>query len=244
MRNVKLTIEYDGTNYCGWQIQKNAASVQEVLERTIGTLVGHEINLIGASRTDARVHARGMVANFHTLSSIPEDNFPAAINGRLPGDIAILKAEDVDQNFHSRYSSVGKRYSYTILNRAAPSALLRNYAAHIYNPVDVDIMKEAAIYFLGTHDFSAFKSSGGSVKTSIRTINLLDITSQGDIIKIFIEANGFLYNMVRIIVGTLIEVGYGKIELQKVEDIISSCDRKMAGKTAPPQGLCLEKVYY
>jgi tRNA pseudouridine38-40 synthase len=128
MRNIKLTIEYDGTKYAGWQIQKNAVTIQEVMEKAIGSLVGHEIQLIGSSRTDAGVHARGMVANFHTSSGIPERNFPAAINGRLPADIVITNAEEVDEDFHSRYCSTGKRYSYKILNRKAPSALLRNYA--------------------------------------------------------------------------------------------------------------------
>lgn len=244
MRNVKLTIEYEGTSYSGWQVQKNAVSIQEILEKTIGSLVAHEVNLIGSSRTDAGVHAKGMVANFLTGSSIPERNFPAAVNGRLPKDIVVLRAEDMEESFHSRYSSTGKRYSYTILNRREPSAILRNFAAHVWTPLNIDNMKRAGEYFIGTHDFSAFKSSGSSVKTSVRTVRYLEITSYEDIIKIYIEADGFLYNMVRIIAGTLIEVGKGRIEPHEITGIIDGCDRERAGKTAPPQGLCLEKVYY
>lgn len=244
MRNIRLTIEYDGTNYCGWQTQKNAVSIQEVLEKAIRELVGHELNLIGSSRTDAGVHAKGMVANFYTSSTIREKNFPAAINGKLPGDIVVLNAQDVDENFHSRYDSVGKRYSYTILNRREPTALLRNYSAHIWYPLDIDRMKNACQYFVGTHDFTAFKSTGSSVKTSVRTVTLLDIEASENIIRLFIEADGFLYNMVRIIAGTLIEVGKGNISPDKIPFIIEGRDREKAGKTAPAQGLCLEKVYY
>lgn len=244
MRNIKLTIEYDGSNYSGWQIQKNGVSIEGILTEAISNLVGHSIKLIGSSRTDAGVHAKGMVANFFVESSIPEENFAAAINSKLPRDIVVLEAEEVDLSFHSRYMSRGKLYSYTILNRKAPSALLRNYAAHVREALDIDSMKEACKFFIGTHDFAAFKSTGSSAKTSVRTVRMLKIESKDDLIKIFIEADGFLYNMVRIIVGTLIEVGKGKIRPDDVKGIIESKDRKSAGKTAPPQGLCLEKVYY
>jgi len=244
MRNIKLTIEYDGTNYCGWQVQKNAVSIQEVIEKAISSLVLSKVDLIGSSRTDAKVHARGMVANFMTECSIPINNFPAAINGKLPQDIVIIKAEEVPLDFHSRYCSKGKRYSYTILNRREPSALLRNYAAHIPLPLDTDKMIQASSYFLGTHDFYAFRSTNSSAKTSVRTVSFLDIEKCDDLIKIYIEADGFLYNMVRIITGTLIEVGLGKISPDEIPFIIESKDRKRSGKTAPPQGLCLEKVYY
>jgi tRNA pseudouridine38-40 synthase len=244
MRNIKLTIEYDGTKYAGWQIQKNAVTVQEVLEKAIGGLVGHEVNLIGSSRTDAGVHARGMVANFHTSSGIPERNFPAAINGRLPGDIVIVDAEEVEEGFHSRYCSTGKRYSYKILNRKAPSALLRDYAAHIPVPLDMQNMKAACEYFIGTHDFEGFRSTGSSVKDTVRTVRMLDISEDGDLINIEIEADGFLYNMVRIIAGTLVSVGMGKISVGDIEEIIKCKDRNRAGKTAPAQGLCLDRVYY
>lgn len=244
MRNIKLTIEYDGTNYCGWQIQKNAVSIQEVTEKAISSLVSNKIDLTGSSRTDARVHAKGMVANFLAECSIPTKNFPAAINGKLPDDIVIVKAEEVSLDFHSRYSSIGKRYSYTILNRREPSALLRNYASHIPLPLDIKKMQQAGCHFLGTHDFEAFKSAGSSIKSNVRNVGLLDIEGFDGLIKIYIEADGFLYNMVRIIAGTLIEAGLCKISSEEILSIIESKDRKRAGKTAPPQGLCLERVYY
>lgn len=244
MRNIKLLIEYDGTNYAGWQVQKNAVTIQEVLETAISSLTGHEIRLIGASRTDAGVHARGMVANFLTESSIPAAKFPAAINTYLPDDIRILNAEDAGLEFHSRYLSTGKLYSYSLFNRRIPSPIYRNYTAHVIIPLDVERMKRAAVYILGTHDFSCFRSSGSSVKTSVRTVRSLDIERSGDLINIRICADGFLYNMVRIIAGTLIDTGSGKIEPYDMKDIIDSRQRGRAGKTAPASGLCLEEVYY
>lgn len=244
MRNIKLVIEYDGTCYCGWQVQKNGLSIQEVLQKGVQSIVRHDIALIGSSRTDAGVHARGMVANFLTSSTIPEKNLPAAINTKIPHDIVVLSAEIVSINFHSRYDSKGKRYSYSILNRKEPSAILRNYTAHIHSELDILRMRDASQFFIGTHNFSAFKSSGSSIKDNIRKIEKLDILKQGDIIKIDIEADGFLYNMVRIISGTLIDVGKGKIEPSDIPEIIESEDRDKAGKTAPPQGLCLECVFY
>ncbi|KPU42601.1 tRNA pseudouridine synthase A [Oxobacter pfennigii] len=239
-----MTIEYDGTNYSGWQIQKNSVSIQESIEKAIITVTGQSINLTGSSRTDAGVHAKGMTANFFCDTTIPEKSIAAAINSKLPEDIAILDAQYVDENFHSRYSSTGKRYSYTILNRRVSSPLLRNFAAHVWYPLCIDSMREACKYFLGTQDFSAFMSTGSSVKTTIRTIRLLNLVHSDDIIKLYIEADGFLYNMVRIISGTLIDIGRGIISPNDITRIIESKDRERAGKTAPPQGLCLEEVYY
>lgn len=244
MRNIKLIIEYDGTRYCGWQVQKNGLSIQKVLQNAIEDLVGHDIKLTGASRTDARVHAKGMVANFFTQSRIPVEKFPAAINCKLPEDIKVVDAHEVDDSFHSRYSSKGKKYCYIIFNRKVPSAILRNYTAHVSQSLDVSKMVKAAEFIVGTHDFSAFKSSGSSVKNNVRTVKSLKIVRQGDIVKIEIEADGFLYNMVRIIAGTLIDVGLGKLTPESVETILESRDRNRAGKTAPPQGLYLECVYY
>lgn len=244
MRNIKIIVEYDGTRYCGWQVQKNGLSVQKVLQGAIEDLVRHDIRLTGSSRTDARVHAKGMAANFFTDSKIPCSKFPAAINCRLPEDIVVVNAEDMDESFHSRYSSKGKRYSYMILNRREPSALLRKYTAHVPEKLDIESMKEAAGVLLGTHDFSSFKASGSSVKDNVRTVRYIDIQQTGEIIKIEIEADGFLYNMVRIIVGTLVEIGKGKIPASDMKSILDSHDRNKAGKTAPPEGLCLEQVYY
>lgn len=244
MRNIKLTIEYDGSNYSGWQRQKNGISIEETLEEAIKKITNEDIKIVGSSRTDAGVHAKGQVANFTTCSKIPVERFPAAINSKLPPDIAVVNAEEVPLDFHSRYSSKGKMYSYTILNRKTPPALMRNYVTHCAYDLDFEKMKKAAVFFIGTHDFSAFKSTGSSVKTSIRTVNLLELLKDGEIIKMYIEANGFLYNMVRIIAGTLIDVGRGKIPYESIPEIIRSKDRTKSGQTAPASGLCLEKVYY
>ncbi len=244
MKNVKLLIEYDGTNYNGWQRQTNGIGIQQVIEDSIKKLTGEDVIVNGSSRTDAGVHARGFVANFNTNATVPAANYKYALKGKLPDDIVILESEEVPEDFHARYSSKGKTYSYTILNRAQPSALLRNYVYHVKYKLDINAMKEACKAFIGTHDFKGFKSPGSSVKTSVRTIYDLHIENQGDEIKIFVSGDGFLYNMVRIIVGTLVLVGRGKIKPNEIEEIIRSGDRKRAGKCAPPTGLYLEKVFY
>lgn len=244
MRNIKLTIEFDGTSYAGWQKQKNAVTVQQRLEDAIAKLTGEETKLTGSSRTDAGVHARGFVANFYTESSIPASNFRDALNSKLPRDIVILKSEEVGINFHSRYSCTGKQYSYTILNRMYPAAIDRNYVYHYKNPLNSEAMSSACKLFLGQHDFSAFRSTGSSTKSSIRTVKSAFIERYNEKIIFFVEADGFLYNMVRIMVGTLIDVGIGKIEVQNIKYIIDSRDRSKAGKTVPAGGLCLENVYY
>lgn len=244
MKNIKIVIEYDGTRYCGWQRQKNGVSIQETIEKAIEKVTGEKIEIIGSSRTDAGVHAKGQVANFLTSSTVPPEKICYAINSFLPDDIVILSSQEVPLDFHSRYSSKGKKYSYTILNRKIPSALLKNYSAHIPYELNIEDMIRASKYFLGEHDFSAFKSTGSSVKGNVRTIKRLELIKDEDIIKMFIEANGFLYNMVRIIAGTLIEVGKGRIKPDDIPFILDSRDRKKAGPTAPAQGLCLEKVYY
>lgn len=244
MKNIKIVIEYDGTRYCGWQRQKNGVSIQETIEKAIEKVTGEKTEIISSSRTDAGVHAKGQVANFLTSSTVPPEKICYAINSFLPDDIVILSSQEVPLDFHSRYSSKGKKYSYTILNRKIPSALLKNYSAHIPYELNIEDMIRASKYFLGEHDFSAFKSTGSSVKGNVRTIKRLELIKDEDIIKMFIEANGFLYNMVRIIAGTLIEVGKGRIKPDDIPFIIDSKDRKKAGPTAPAQGLCLEKVYY
>ena len=220
MRNIKLTIEYDGTSYGGWQKQKNNRTIQQCIEEAIKLLTGEDVELIGSSRTDAGVHAKGMVANFITNSQIPADKFREAINTKLPDDIGIIKSEEVDRNFHSRYDSKGKTYCYTLVNRYEKVCIGRNYVYQVRDELNYNLMKEAAKYFLGKHDFKAFKTNGSSVKTSVRTINGLELELKGDVIKIFVSADGFLYNMVRIIVGTLIEVGKGKIKPEDIESII------------------------
>ncbi|MDN5302362.1 MAG: tRNA pseudouridine38-40 synthase [Thermoanaerobacteraceae bacterium] len=242
--NVKILLEYDGTNYHGWQRQKNARSIQEVLEEAISAITGEKIRVNGAGRTDAGVHAAGQVANFKTNTRIPVEKLPYAINSRLPVDIVVKEARMVSEEFHARLSAKAKVYSYTIYNAPFPSPLLRNYTYFFPLPLDMGAMKEAASQFVGLHDFSAFRASGSPVKSSVRQINRLEINRCQDLIKIEIEANGFLYNMVRIIAGTLLDAGLHKINPGEVASIIRSGDRDRAGKTLPPQGLCLLKVVY
>lgn len=244
MSNIKLTIEYDGTNYHGWQSQKNALSIQDTLENALRKLTGEECKLIGSSRTDVGVHALGQVANFHTNSRIPPEKFSYALNSILPKDIAIKESAEVPLDFHSRHCAKGKKYKYIICNSTYRPALLRNRAWHISSPLNIEAMSKAAMYFQGTHDFSAFRATGSSVKTSVRTIMQTSLKANEEIIEFEISGNGFLYNMVRIIMGTLAEVGMGKIPYDAVPEIIESCDRTRAGKTAPAQGLYLVEVYY
>jgi tRNA pseudouridine38-40 synthase len=244
MRNIKLSIEYDGTGYHGWQSQVNATAVQDVICSAIRGLTGETINLTGSSRTDTGVHAYGQVANFLTASEIPADRFSYALNGALPYDIVIKRSEEVDMDFHSRFSAKGKKYRYLIYNSAFPSALMRNRAYHVLYKLEVEAIEQAAQAFLGTHDFSAFRATGSSVKTAERTITGVSVNKVNEVIEFEIEGDGFLYNMVRIIVGTLVDVGRGKIKPGDIPVIIESKDRKRAGKTAPPYGLYLVEVKY
>ncbi|WP_026886655.1 tRNA pseudouridine(38-40) synthase TruA [Clostridium beijerinckii] len=244
MRNIKLIIEFDGSNFSGWQRQPKGRTVQKVIETAIFKATGEEIMINGSSRTDAGVHAREMVANFLTNCSIPGNKFREAINTRLPEDVSIIKSEEVNENFHARYSSKGKTYSYTIINRYERLSLGHQYLYHYRYKLDIDEMRRTCEYFIGIHDFKAFMSPGSSIKTTIRTVKNLYIEQNGDEIKIFITADGFLYNMVRIIVGTLIKVGNGKLKAEDIEGIIKEGNRKKAGMCVPPNGLILEKVFY
>lgn len=244
MRNIKLIIKYDGTNYCGWQRQNIYKTLQGELEIAISKLTNEPINLIGSSRTDAGVHARGMVANFLTESTIPSDKFKNAINCKLPDDIAVINSTEVPLDFHSRYQCKGKTYSYTILNCEEPVIFERNFVYQYKYDLNVEEMKKACTYFLGKHDFIAFRTLGSSTKTTIRTITDIHIVQHNDTIRLFVTADGFLYNMVRIIVGTLLKVGRGKIKAEDVESIIEDGIRDRAGQCAPARGLILEQVYY
>ncbi|MCF6465295.1 tRNA pseudouridine(38-40) synthase TruA [Clostridium sp. Cult2] len=244
MINVKLTIQYDGTNYCGWQRQKNAKSIQEEIEKAIKLITGEKVDLIGSGRTDSGVHAKGQVANFFTHSKIPVDRFKFALNSKLPRDISIIDSRMVHEEFHSRYDAIGKRYQYIIYNREIRNPLYRNFVYHVPYYLDYKKMEKATGYFLGTHDFATFMASNSNVKTTIRTINKFFLERTEDLTTFTIEGNGFLYNMVRIIIGTLIEVGNGKIKSSSVPHIIDSKNRNTAGHTAPPEGLYLEKVFY
>lgn len=244
IRNIKLVIEYDGTNYCGWQKQQNGITIEQKVEDAIKHVTGILPKVIGASRTDAGVHAKGFVCSFLTSSKIPVANFKNVLNGFLPKDIVIVKSEEVDINFHARYNSTGKRYVYTVLTGEHRPAIGRNYVYYFNRTLDIEKMQEASKYFLGTHDFSGFKKKGSSVKTSVRTIKDFNIYKSGDYIKFSISADGFLYNMVRSIVGTLLDVGVNRFKPEYIMDIIDSKDRSNAGKSAPASGLCLEEVFY
>ncbi len=244
MKNIALRLMYDGSAYHGWQVQKNAITVQETVKNAIKKITGEDVHLTGCGRTDTGVHAENYICNFHTEASIPTDKIPYALNTHLPGDIVCFGAESVDDDFNANSSATGKRYVYKILNREFSDAVMCRYAWHYKYPLDVKKMQTAAKAFIGEHDFIGFASSGFSVKTTVREIYSLDVTKEGDIITIDIHGNGFLYNMVRIIAGTLVMTGGGKINPSDMTDIIKSKDRNRAGITAPPQGLCLKEVYY
>lgn len=244
MRNIKLTIEYDGKSFNGWQKQPNKLNIQGEIERAIEELTGEKINLIASGRTDAGVHALGQIANFKTESNIPIDKFAIAINSKFKKSIVIKNAEEVDERFHSRYSVKEKTYRYTINNSKYGTALYRDMEYHFPIKLNVEKMKEGIKYFEGEHDFSAFKASGTSSKSSVRKIYKTKLYEANDRIYIELTGNGFLYNMIRIIAGTLVDVGLEKIKPEDIKEIIESKDRKKAGKTLPPQGLCLIEVKY
>ena len=244
MRNVKITIEYEGTDYAGWQVQPNGTSIQEMVQRAIGEITGEtDVKINGSGRTDAGVHAAGQVANFTTGSNIPADDLVHAINSKLPDDIAIIDAADVPAEFHARYSAKSKTYRYSILNRAVRSPLDRRRRHFVRRKLDVAAMQAAAEHVVGEHDFAVFQSKPNG-KPSVRRITSLTVDADGDEVHITVSANGFLYNMVRAIAGTLIEVGLGARDQDSIAELIESRDRSAAGATAPPQGLCLMKVEY
>ena len=244
MRNIKLTIEYDGKDFKGWQKQPNKLNIQGEIEKTIENITGEKVELIASGRTDAGVHAMGQVANFKTNSNMPIEKIPIAINSQVKNSIRIQNAEEVDENFHSRFNCKKKTYRYVIDNSKYGSAIYRNISYHMPIKLDVEEMKKAIKYFEGEHDFKAFKSSGTSSKSSVRTIYKADIITEGTNIAIDLTGNGFLYNMVRIIAGTLVDVGLGKIKADDIPEIIASKDRTKAGKTLPPHGLMLLNVVY
>jgi tRNA pseudouridine38-40 synthase len=237
-------IEYDGTGYHGWQRQQNAPSIQQSIEEVIEKVVGHQVELIGAGRTDAGVHALGQTANFHTSSNIVIDKMPLAFNSMLPDDIVIKNTETVPEDFHARYQAKGKRYRYIIRNAKFPSALMRNREYFCHYPLDIPLMQKAIKLFVGMHDFKGLAAAGSSAKDTVRTIYDAQIKQEGENLVIDFYGNGFLYNMVRIMVGTLVDVGRGKLPIENIEKLISEGDRKLGGITAPPQGLYLVEVLY
>ena len=245
-RNIKLTIEYDGTNYHGWQSQAGSGNltIQDALEQALKTLTRAECKTCSSGRTDAGVHAFGHVANFKTISSIPAEAWAPALNHLLPVDIRVLESEEAPEDFHARFSALSKVYKYRILNRRTPTSLYRNYAWHINTPLNLKKMRQAASYLPGKHDFSTFRSSGCGAKTPVRTLKRAEISKRGDFIEIWLEADSFLQYMVRNITGTLVEVGLGRFSAEEVERMLKSCDRTLAGRTAPPEGLYLVEVRY
>ncbi len=244
MRNIKLTIEYDGKDFNGWQKQPNKLNIQGTIEQAIKMVTKEDIELIASGRTDAGVHALGQVANFKTNSKIPIDKIPVAINSNLKKSIRIKNAEEVEERFHSRLTCKRKTYRYIINNSFEGTAIYRNLETHIPIKLDVYKMQKAIKFFEGEHDFKAFKASGTSSKSSIRTIYEGNVYEKEDRIYIELTGNGFLYNMVRIISGTLVDVGMGKILPEEIQEIIKEGKRERAGKTLPPQGLYLVKVEY
>ena len=244
MKRVKLVVAYDGTNYHGWQVQDNGITIEEVLNRTISELVQEDIKVIGASRADAGVHACGNVAVFDTESRIPGDKFSFALNQRLPEDIRIQESCEVDADFHPRYADTVKTYEYNILNRRFELPSKRLYAAFCYYPMDIERMNQAAAYLVGEHDFKSFCSAGAQVQTTVRTIYAVNVTKEDDMVHIRITGNGFLYNMVRIIAGTLMQVGTGLMEPEQVKEILEARDRSKAGPTAVAKGLTLVEIRY
>lgn len=244
MKRIKLTIAYDGTNYCGWQIQPNGITIEEVLNKALSKMTGEEILVIGASRTDSGVHAMGNVAVFDTETTIPAEKIAVALNQRLPDDIVITNSEEVPLDFHPRYCDCSKTYEYHIINTRIPIPTKRLTNYFVSYVLDIEKMRQAASYLVGEHDFVSFCNVRTDVENTVRTITALDILTNGDEITIRITGNGFLYNMVRIIVGTLIRVGRGFYEPEKVKEILEAKDRKAAGVTAPPHGLMLMEINY
>ncbi len=244
MRHIKLVIGYDGTDFHGFQRQKGLRTVQEELERTLTTLLGHPVSVKAAGRTDTGVHAEGQVVSFWTSCPIPVERLPLALNSLLPADIVAKKATQVSPNFHPRFDATSRVYRYLIDNRPVPSVLLRRYAWHIVEPLDVEAMKRAAQFLIGVHDFASFHASGSDLGSTVREMKRITVVKRDGVIAITMEANAFLYHMARIIVGTLVEIGLGRRKPEDMEAILEARDRTVAGKTAPPHGLCLMQVKY
>lgn len=239
MKRVMLKVAYDGTNYHGWQIQPNVVTIESVLNETLSELFREEIKVIGASRTDTGVHSLGNIAVFDTSARIPADKISYALNQRLPEDIRIQLSKEVAPDFHPRHQNSKKTYAYQILNCAFPIPVYRLYSYFTYVKLDVEKMQEAASYLVGEHDFKSFCSTKTVAETTVRTIYDIGVEKSGDMIRVRVTGSGFLYNMVRIIVGTLVEAGKGNIAPQQMADILNACDRAQAGPTLPACGLTL-----
>lgn len=244
MRNIALKLMYVGTAYHGWQVQKNAVTVAETLEKALATVVCHPVKCVGAGRTDAGVHAEVYVANFHTDSKIPCDRIPLAVNTRLPDDIVVVKATEVDEGFNAIGSCLKKEYTYRIYNSRLGNAFYVDRAWFYPKRLDEGVMQAAADRFVGTHDFAAVRSVGTETRTTVRTVYYFDISRTGDLIECRVCANGFLYNMVRAMVGTCVYAAEGKFPPEAVSDILEGRNRTEAGPTSPPGGLYMTKLWY
>lgn len=256
MRNIRLIIEYDGTGFNGWQAQKCTSAkvhkstskklktIQEEIEKAAKRLLGKKVSLTGASRTDSGVHAKAQVANFRTDSSLPLNNIKNGLNSLLPRRISIVSAEEAALKFHSRFDSKGKLYKYSIVNRKSRSPLLERYAAYFSYDLNIPAMRKAGRYLIGKKDFRSFQASDKKEKGSVRVVKKIKIILRYPLIEIYVQADGFLYNMARNIAGTLMEVGRGRFKPKTVKEILEKKHRPSAGHTAPAKGLCLEKVFY
>ena len=242
-RNILLTVAYQGTRYSGWQIQPNVPTVQGKLERRLEEIAGHPCRVRAAGRTDAGVHALGQLVNFVTTSRVPLRGFLRGLNTLLPDDIGVMAVREVPMAFDSRRDNHGKRYRYTLWNQRLPSPRDTPYYLHIHKPLDLSAMARAGRLLVGTHDFAAFRAANCERETTVRTIFRCTICHEGPLVHIDVEGSAFLKNMVRIITGTLLEVGKGKREPGLITELLESCDRRDAGMTVPPQGLCMMRVF-
>ncbi len=244
MRNIALRIRYDGSAYHGWQRQKDLPTVQQTLEEALEKICGHAVTVVGCGRTDAGVHAERYCANFRTDCAIPIDRVPLAVNARLPGDIAVTDTCEAEEGFNAIGSCIQKEYVYRILNRRIPDPFLDRRVCFYPSPLDIDQMKRAALAFEGTHDFAAVRSVGTETKTTVRTVHWCRAERRGDIITVTVCADGFLYNMVRAMVGTMVYASYGKLDPEDIPALLETRDRRLTGPTMPPQGLYMHRVWY
>lgn len=240
---VRLLIEFDGTSFCGWQIQPKDRTVQGELEKSLSALLGEPVEVAGSSRTDSGVHAREYPVSFETTTRIPAGNIASALNRHLPDDIRALSSMEMEDTFHARYDSKGKTYSYRILNRKRPTAIHRNYAYHLKEELDVTAMGKAALLFAGSHDFRGFMSMGSADGNTVKTVKEVAVNQEGEFLILTITASGFLYNMARIMVGTLIDIGLSRITEEEVTRILQTGIRGRS-MVVPARGLYLERVYY